>query len=508
MPAPLARRVAALALACAPLAVSAIAFAPIVGNYFFADDFFGLYRMVNDPPWRFVLEPAGGHLLFLRNGVFYLSYELLGPRPEYFFGVVLLTHLANVLLLFRLILRVAGSPRLACFGASLWGTSPVNEGALGWYAVYGQVLATALVIGAVLLLVERPRVGPLESRTLVACWVLLLAASASFGVGIAAALVFPAVVLLLAGRGGLRRGGWGLAFAIPVSVAALYALHQRYQVHAYGRPLTEFPVSELASSPGLAVRMILHLFGFGVSGLMLGIPQPHFKYPGLPASLAIGLFAAGTTLAVVLSRGAGRRLLVALALLAIANYGAIAAVRAVLYPMIGVPLEGAAAVSRYHYLGALWLCVMLCVALARLAAWSGVGRLPGSALLAVWIVYAALAARAYSASIDQHVAARRETERVLSAIRTEIGATPPGRPVFITNRSFQAAGLFPMPDGTPFPGWVAVFEIFFRENTVEDRNVFFVADGATLRNVARTGRITSLLVGPEMAPGREAAQSR
>src|SRR5207253_4732554 len=185
------RRAASVAMSVAPLAVAAIAFEPIVGNYFFADDFWGLYRIVNDPLWRFLLEPEGGHLYFVRNAMFYVSYQLFGDKPQYYFGAVLLTHLLNVFLLFQLIRRVADSPRLACFGASLWGASPVNEGALGWYAVYGQVLATTFVIGAVLLLAGRPRAGPLESRTLAACWGLLLAASASFGVGIAVALVFP-----------------------------------------------------------------------------------------------------------------------------------------------------------------------------------------------------------------------------------------------------------------------------------------------------------------------------
>src|SRR5437899_2047102 len=279
MPAPLAQRVAAVAIVCAPLAVSVIAFAPIVGNYFFADDFFGLYRMVNDPPWRFLLEPAGGHLLFLRNGVFYVSYELFGPRPEYFFGAALLTHLVNVFLLFQLIRRVAGSPRLACFGASLWGASPTNEGALGWYAVYGQVLATTLVVGAVLLLARRVRPGsPPGWKTLAACGTLLVAASGSFGVGLAVALVFPAVAALLAGRGGLRRSAWVLALAIPLSVVTLYVAHQRYQVYTYGRHLTEIPLG--ASSPVPVARMLVHLGGFGISSLMVAIATWSLRYPG------------------------------------------------------------------------------------------------------------------------------------------------------------------------------------------------------------------------------------
>ena len=58
-----------------------------------------------------------------------------------------------------------------------------------------------------------------------------------------------------------------------------------------------------------------------------------------------------------------------------------------------------------------------------------------------------------------------------------------------------------MPDGTPFPGWVAVFEMAFPGDTVEGRRVFFVTSQPGLLEAARRGgRIAHLLIGPEATP--------
>ena len=57
-------------------------------------------------------------------------------------------------------------------------------------------------------------------------------------------------------------------------------------------------------------------------------------------------------------------------------------------------------------------------------------------------------------------------ERVANVMRTEIAATPRGQAVSIKNASFAATGFLVMEDGRRFPGWVAVFEIFFPENIV------------------------------------------
>src|SRR5262249_60845504 len=123
----------------------------------FADDFLNLYHIVEDPLPQYLVTPNGGHVLLARNAVFYASWHLFGAHPAYYFWTVLLTHLVNVALAFRVIRALAGSDLLASFGAALWGTSPLSQGTLGWYAVYGQVL----VATAVLLILD----GALEAAT-------------------------------------------------------------------------------------------------------------------------------------------------------------------------------------------------------------------------------------------------------------------------------------------------------------------------------------------------------
>ncbi len=130
-----------------PLAFSAFVYRRLTHVYFFADDFLNLFRIVNDDLVQYLLLPHGGHLLATRNALFFAFYWAFGMRAEYWFWVVLITHLVNVYLLFRTIRWLTGSARLAAFGAALWGTCPVQVGALGWYSVYGQV-----VVGSILLL--------------------------------------------------------------------------------------------------------------------------------------------------------------------------------------------------------------------------------------------------------------------------------------------------------------------------------------------------------------------
>ena len=79
-------------------------------------------------------------------------------------------------------------------------------------------------------------------------------------------------------------------------------------------------------------------------------------------------------------------------------------------------------------------------------------------------------------------------------MRAEIAAAPRGRAVSIKNVSFAATGFLVMADGRRFPGWVAVFEIFFPENIVDGRRVFFITDDPAVEAEAAPGsRMASLL---------------
>ena len=168
-----------LLLAIVPVAFAALVFHSITGNYFYTDDFLNLYEISHDGFFRFVPEPSAGHLYLLRNAIFYLTYVLLGPHPAGYYWSAFLTHLLNVFLLFRVLEVFLGSDRLACFGATLWGVSPINEGSLGWYSVYGHVLATTLVL-SVVLDVGRCRTAGAPPRTRRICrWLVLLVTAAS-----------------------------------------------------------------------------------------------------------------------------------------------------------------------------------------------------------------------------------------------------------------------------------------------------------------------------------------
>src|SRR4029077_1522692 len=180
-----------------PLVAAFVMWRSLVDNYFFADDFLHLFDLVTLPLPRFLTQIWGGHLYLVRNGVFAAMYRMFGPEPAPWFWSVLLTHLLNVLLLHRLILRTTEDALVACLGATLWAASPALEGALGWYAVYGQVLLTALVLIVCGALTGVIASGRTVSTARALAWGALLAAGAAcFGTGLGIAAAFPLVTLL------------------------------------------------------------------------------------------------------------------------------------------------------------------------------------------------------------------------------------------------------------------------------------------------------------------------
>src|SRR6185369_8441612 len=206
-----------------PLALAAIVYAPLTRHYFFADDFLHLYRLANLPLVQNIIEPFAGHLYLVRNAVFALLHWLFDVDPRGYFAAMLVTHLANVWLLYGVILVFTGSRLLACAGAALWGTAPVLAGVLGWYSAHGA----ALVATALLLFLRdlgrhaRDGRGPAPGR--VALWfLLLLAAATCFGTGIAVALVAPVVAwIVLPATPAARRAVVVLA-ALWIAVPLLY----------------------------------------------------------------------------------------------------------------------------------------------------------------------------------------------------------------------------------------------------------------------------------------------
>jgi hypothetical protein len=192
----------------------------ILGQFFFADDFANLFEVANFGGRDLIMAPAVGHLSAVRNAVLALSFFAFGMHAGLYFAMVLVTHVLNVVLLFAVALRLTGRTQLACFAAILFGISPMNVGMLGWYATYGHVLATAGILGALVLLVDDDDRAPLPVSSALVIAVCALAASQSFGTGAACASVLPVVALLL--RPGLVRSR--VSALVVVSIPAMVAL--------------------------------------------------------------------------------------------------------------------------------------------------------------------------------------------------------------------------------------------------------------------------------------------
>lgn len=486
------------------VALSAVVYLPITQNYFYHDDFLYLYQLNNNQFFQFLVRPHGGHVQPSRNLIFYLLHAAFGTESRGYFVAVLATHLANVALLFQLIWLFTRNVRIACYGAALWGTSPLNEGTLGWYSVFGQVMVATLLLG-VLVQATRYAAQDRSPRWAKYVWyVAMLAASTSFGVGTAVALVFPLLIFLLVPaqptRHSLTLFFSSLVLVVPALYVACYRLYS----------LTAGAATQTASSVLLyalphwwyALYVTTQLLSFGLSHTVLGFwstldctrPATY----ALTATYAAGIFALLTR-----STQTTRRQVIACAVIALSSYGMIAIGRAALAESLGVT---GADQLRYHYLASIPLVVALCLILNRVSTAGFLRRVPGGLALLTWVGLTLFSFGRLARPIDHHDEARQETADVLQTVRTAIAQAARGGTVYIDNHGFQAVGLFAQPE---FPGWAGVFVGFFPHNTVDGKRVYFVDQNertvATFRMRPQT-RIASVLVSPSEVPRADATQ--
>jgi hypothetical protein len=481
----------------AALTLCAAVYFPITRSYFFADDFLNLYGIVNDRPLQYLVTPNGGHMLMMRNAIFYLTFQLFGPQPQYYYWSVFLTHLLNVYLLFRLVRLVTDSARLASFGAALWGISPSNEGTLGWYSVYGHVLvATALL----LILHQAQRLatrGCPQSRTQWWWCALALGAATSFGTGIVVALLLPFVLLLLLpgwpARSWRRPPLASLLIAVPALYVSSNLLYTRLSgIDPLGGTAWRTLLGDLH---GIAI-IWAHLIATGVTRLLLGFWFPSWAGPRLWYTVLAG-FVVALCLIARTSPAPVRRWLAACTILVSGCYGLIAAARAVIILKLTPQLETTP--PRYQYVAQLILTLMLCLMLARMGsvlhAWAK--RL----LLVAWYGLTLFSHARFAPPIDVHERARVDTRETLAAMEATARRSPPGEPVYIRNQSFKPLPFLP----ALFPGWAAAFVIFHPgTNTLDGRQIYFVEENPGVIDATKHGKRTATLFVPH-APSAAAA---
>lgn len=492
---------------------------PILGHYFRSDDFAHLYNLANFGLLHFVLTPYGGHLLVIRNAIFSLHHQLFGLNAQLYFIAVLLTHMLNAYLLFRALRLFTGRATLAAFAAALFGMAPVGEGALGWYSAYCHVLVGTILLWVLCDIARLNRGGASPGPiTLVRWYLLLLAASLTFGIGIAIAMVSgPAFWLLLPRATNRRRIGLGfgsLAVLVPILYVSVYLLHGQA---TWGSHLG-WQLESLRPNrwPGL-VAPLLALVDYGIASVLFGplltsdvrgvLAGP---LQGLSLDRAVGLSHLVAVLAAVagvgaLARAPGerRRQILGLVLILVASYGIIVLGRGLMIDGLNASLSWWASRPRYHYVGPALVALILGLTLAPIRVPRILDGWRGGALLGFCVALAVVPYLQSSRRLsDSRGTGPREAHRsALASIRQTIDKHPRGADVYIPNRPFRSG--WGIPHSNLFPGWAAIFIISYPENTVEGKRIYFVENNPLLRIHAAQlegTRISGLLAAPRPEP--------
>jgi hypothetical protein len=483
-------------LAVVPLALTALVYRSLPSVYFNADDFLNLYFIVNKTAEEYLLRPHGAHLLVVRNALFYLFFHLFGPEPRFYLWSVLLTHLLNVWLLFVLIRRLTDNQPLAAFGAALWGVCPIHSGTLGWYSVYGQVLVATILL---IVLNQAARAAtstrPLPSSAVVVWPLLFLLASTCFGIGIGLTLVSPLLAFLLLPASPIRTRVCLSLAVLAVATPFLYREALRLYEELYGPTAEGLAASIMLERSELSrqwLGMVGFLMTYGLTGLVLGFDGQVGKFPPVAAWVAAGAVLALGVIAFARAPSRTRRQSLALIVIACGCYGIIAAGRSHFFQ--AETMAAGAAQPRYHYVGSLPFAIGLSLMLAQLFRWAR----PSVhwTLLGVWAAAAMVPYWRGQFAIDLFPFARKETSIVLHALRTKIAATPPGEDVYIRNQPFRAIGPLYVHNQVTFPGWAALYTIFFPANVVDGKHVYFTVDETLVVSVAKRGKRTADLIVP------------
>lgn len=476
-----------------PVALTAIFALPITRNYFFGDDLLTLYKIANEPLPQVLLAPYGGHVLIVRNAITAALYAAAGPEPYPYYVLAVLTHLVNVALLAILIRGLTGNAALACVGSAWWGTAPIIEGTIGWFAVYGHALATTILLAILLLLLRAERKGRLSRAALLLAGIGLWAGSTSFGIGLALVALMPLIAWLLLSAGAVRRRAVAGFLVALVLVPLLYAGAQRLAFWLYGRAPQMPAVAMLLRRVAAIADLTGAMFAYGLEHLVLG---PLASGRATPRWWLVGLLLAGIAGATWSAAPRARRAMLAFALLALGTYGIIAAGRVQFYGFKRLIVSA----DRYHYVAPLALTVLLCMALAQLA--PRMARRPwlGRALF-VGALVGLTASLAWRPPINNFPWPRRQAAEALAAMHEIIRRAPPGADVYLANQPFRGVGPLVIRNPRGFPGWAALFAIYHPANELEGRRVFFVEPDWQVRAAGESGRRSAtLLVAPEDVP--------
>jgi len=487
------RRAGDIVLLAVLLGATIATFGPILGNYFYGDDFVDLQAIVDAPLGYFLLQPFAGHVLVVRSFVFWLTHAIAGTKATVYFASVLVTHLLNATLLL-LALRRLTSPAIALLASTLWAVAPVQEGALGWYAAFGHPLATVPIAVILLDLTRRPTGSKLSEAVIWAYCGLLLAAAGTFGVGIAVALVFPIALRVLLGPDAYSRRAKAVLATFPAVIVCGYLLLHRLYDALYQQDAESGLRAIVAGLQfwWVPIAMFGHLLLVGPVALLGGHLLPFGEYPsGRTLAFGAGFWAFVAGALFIADRRRRRWVCFAL-LLSGACYAMIAVGRAVLYAILTRRPAYGAMEARYHYAPTLCLAVAFAIAAETYLRQSGrhADRLAWT-LAAAWGAVLLAAGVRSGWHIDPHAEARRATDQARAELGAAAATARPGAPAVLANRPFppaQSASIY-------FAGLAGVYMIFFPDDP--ERPVLFIEENEALRGRVLAGtRLARILIPP------------
>jgi hypothetical protein len=351
------------------------------------------------------------------------------------------------------------------------------------------VTCVLVILVQALRLAEQQR--PPARRQRILWYVLALVAATSFGTGtgIAAMLPFALFLLLPAPP---PNGRWrrlplaSLVLVTPLLYVGLLAAYEYVWGVDLGRG--SFLANVVVYSP-IIVGAALKLAAFGLARLLLGVWVPTWSFLWL-AYLASAALLAGVLYASRKSPGSYRQFLAWLILL-LSGYLAVAIGRGAYAFVADSDFLGRA--PHYHYSGTVFLTILVCAVLARVPRQRAALTAPvGATLLLLWYGVTLATYATLGPPIEHHTKSREGTDKALAQLRAAIRRVPQGQPVYIKNRAFEGQSNWVIPV-TSFPRLAAAFCIYFPENVVEGRRVYFIESNPQVLALTRHSRRTNTL---------------
>ena len=491
------------------LAVILIANIHVLSSFFWMDDFLHFYQIANWNPLEFIFYPFGGHVFIFKHTIFYLMFKLFGVNSVMYFVTVLLTHLGNAYLLYKLIHLLIEKPSLAAAGTMVWGISPVNYGTMGIYCTYGQVLVCFLFLLFLydLLRVEKKKM--LFSLSIGIRWsIYLFLMATSFGNGLAIACLSPFAIVIVLWENDQK---WKIAASILPVVAiilvlfifkdAIYYYFSGEVIHS-----TPLPLSVALDHYRIILEMFIRMCAFGIYTIaafpiFIITYMPSWSPPYPMLAFFISLFVVILFLVAFFHSKDHKRHYFVLSLIFLGLLGLTAYARAVAYQFFGISASSASMMLRYYYVVFIPIVLILSLMVKELLdSYLKISK------VVVALIYITIASSIYPSMnlarvIDpmQHYFASKEKKlynETINDIEKTIRAYPAGSSIFIDNTMKNHFLIFDS-SITAFPGKAAVFTIRYPNNIFEGRRVYFIEKDCRVAqaNLAKINwRISSLIV--------------